>query len=151
MARWSSGISDSTLSENFNNTTRLASGSSVWVIIWLSATLWHSYKCHSQKSEIWQFIGALIQVSQCHLYKCHCSLACVQAIGTHPRNMPGVSCIGNPRQALTGFTDISLGLSKGCTKCQGRKDYPVVWSEFYEGVQTDCIRLRQYILLWLTV
>ncbi len=35
-----------------------------------------------------QFIGALIQVTQCHLYKCHCPLAQVQAIGTHPSNIP---------------------------------------------------------------
>ncbi len=58
----------------------------VWVITWLSAALWHSNK----KSEIWQtlLLLSLIQVTQCHLYKCHCPLAQVQVIGTHPSNIP---------------------------------------------------------------
>ena len=37
----------------------------MWVITWLSAALWHSYKYRSQKSDIWQtlLLLALIQVT----------------------------------------------------------------------------------------
>ncbi len=56
----------------------------VWVITWLSAALWYSYKCCSQK--------LLIQVTQCHLCKCHCPLAQVQAIDNYASNIP--DCLG---------------------------------------------------------
>ena len=39
-----------------------------------------------------QFIKALIQVTQCHLYKCHCPLEQEQAMGTHPNNIPDCKC-----------------------------------------------------------
>ena len=35
-------------------------GTTVWVITWLSAALWHSYKCRSPKSEIWQTLLLLV-------------------------------------------------------------------------------------------
>ncbi len=39
---------------SYQRLIKTATHSSVWVITWLSAALWHSYKCRSKKSEIWQ-------------------------------------------------------------------------------------------------
>ena len=40
---------------------------SVWVVTWLSAALWHSYKCCSQKSEM-RFITPLTVYKKADLY-----------------------------------------------------------------------------------
>ena len=59
---------------------------------------------------------------------------------------------------LVYLLDVSLGLSKGCTKCQGSKVYLVVSSKFYDSVSItlavlrailrSCIKLLAWIQWW---
>ncbi len=52
------------------------------------------------------------------------------------KNQQGLTWGIWPRYYLLYLLDISLGLSKGCTKCQGSKAYLVVSSKIYESVGT---------------
>ncbi len=72
----------------------------------------------------------LIQVTQCHLYKCHCPLAQVQAIGTHPSNISDCILI------LTGSASLKL---VGEYLCAGHCTRWQLYGSLYGSILIDML------------